>query len=95
MILLGDVLVRPISTEKTVGDAGKYYFVVHPKATKTLVKKALTEFYGASVKAVNIMKNPEKTRLIGRGRLMRKRPEIKKAVVTLTDGATLDFNAFK
>lgn len=95
MILLGDVLVQPITTEKTVADAGKYYFLVHPKATKPLVKKALEEFYGASVESVNILKNPPKTRVIGRGRIMTKRSEIKKAVVTLKKGATLDFNAFK
>ena len=97
MIPIQDVLTQPIQTEKSVSgeSAGKYSFLVHPEASKTDVKKALKEFYGAEVVKVNISKLPEKTRLMGRGKLIRKRGELKKAVVTLSGGKKLDFNAYK
>ena len=95
MIKLTDVLVQPIETEKTHTQKGKYTFLVHPKATKEDVKKAVKEFYGVEVVKVNMVNLPEKTRIIGRGRLMTKRRPSRKAVVTLKEGATLDFNAIK
>lgn len=97
MIALKDILVKPIQTEKSVAAEakGKYSFLVHPQATKPLVKKALKEFYGATAGNVNISTLPEKTRLIGRGRMLKRRRDLKKAVVTLSGKKKLDFNAFK
>ena len=36
-----DILIRPIITEKTMGQAGanRFTFEVHPKATKPMIKK--------------------------------------------------------
>ncbi len=95
MIKLTDVLVGPVQTEKTISQTGKYTFLVHPKADKVLVKKALNKFYGVEAKSVNIINLPRKTRVVGRGKEITKRKEIKKAVVTLPEGKTLDFNAIK
>ncbi len=90
-----NVLIAPVVTEKTVAQTGKYVFSVHPDATKPDVKAAVLEHYGVEVVKVNITSLPEKTRTVGRGRTLRKRKPTKKATVTLKEGATLDFNAFK
>ena len=91
-----DVLIAPVNTEKTVTILhGKYVFLVHSDATKTDVKAAVKEFYGVDVEKVNMINIPEKTKVIGRGVLARKRKPLRKAVVTLKEGKTLDFNAFK
>ncbi len=95
MIKLTDVLVQPVQTEKTQTQKGKYTFLVHPKATKTDVKKAVKEFYGLTVVSVNMVNLPEKTRLIGRGKLATKRRSLRKAIISLAEGKTLDFNAIK
>ena len=97
MIKLTDVLVQPVQTEKTQMQtgAGKYTFLVHPKATKTDVKKAVKEFYGVDVAGVNMVNLPAKSRIIGRGKLATKRRELRKAIVTLPEGKTIDFNAIK
>ena len=95
MIKLTDVLIQPIQTEKTQSQAGKYTFLVHPKATKTDVKLAVKEFYGVDVLSVNMINLPEKTRIIGRGKVATKRKGLRKAVVTLEEGKTIDFNAIK
>lgn len=89
------VLIKPIVTEKTVAMKGKHAFSVHPGATKSDVKKALKDFYGLEVEKVNIIRIPEKTKIMRRGQVARKRAPLKKAVVTLASGKTLDFNAFK
>ncbi|MBT3348700.1 50S ribosomal protein L23 [bacterium] len=97
MIALKDVLVQPVQTEKTVGAEpdGKYTFLVHSNATKPEVKAAVKEFYGSDVISVNISTLPEKTRMAGRGRTIKRRKNIKKAIITLASGKSLDFNAFK
>jgi len=97
MIRIEDVLVKPVQTEKSVGQesAGKYTFLVHIDATKSLVAEAVKKFFGADVKTVNITKMPAKFRIVGRGIQVTRRRELKKAVVTLPAGKTLDFNAFK
>ncbi|PID70195.1 50S ribosomal protein L23 [bacterium DOLZORAL124_38_8] len=95
-MLVSDVLLAPVQTEKTVQQlVGKYVFYVHSGATKGDIKNAIKEFYGKDVEKVNIVKNPAKTRLIGRGTVAQKRAEKKKAIITLQEGQTLDFNAFK
>ena len=95
MIRTDMVLIKPIVTEKTVAMKGKHVFSVHPDATKSDVKKALKDFYGLDIKKVNIIRIPEKTKIVKRGQVARKRAPLKKAVVTLVSDKTLDFNAFK
>lgn len=95
MIKLTDVLVQPIQTEKTQSQTGKYTFLVHSKATKEDVKNAVKEFYGVAVLKVNMINLPEKVRVVGRGTVATKRKGLRKAVVTLAAGKTIDFNAIK
>lgn len=95
MIRTDNVLISPIVTEKTVAMSDRWVFLVHPDATKTIIKQAIKDFYGVEVEKVNIVKTPLKSRIIGRGRSMTRRKAQKKAIVTLKGGKTLDFNAFK
>jgi large subunit ribosomal protein L23 len=95
MTAITDVLVAPIVTEKTVAQTGKYTFKVHGDASKQEVAQAVNAFYGVEVVSVNITINPAKTRTVGRGREISKRKQLKKAIVTLKNGETINFNDFK
>lgn len=95
MIKLTNVLIKPVQTEKTQSQSGKYTFLVHDSATKADVKKAVKEFYGVEVVSVNMINLPEKKRVIGRGKEATKRKSLRKAVVTLEASKTIDFNAIK
>ncbi|MCK5460887.1 50S ribosomal protein L23 [Candidatus Gracilibacteria bacterium] len=95
MLRIETVLVQPVITEKTVAMVGKYTFKVHSDATKSDVVKAVKAFYGADVAKVNMTSSGEKTKLAGRGRVVRRRSRSRKAVVTLKTGQTLNFNDFK
>jgi large subunit ribosomal protein L23 len=96
MMHTAHVLIEPVNTEKTVTTLhGKYVFLVHQDATKADVKAAVKEFYGVDIEKINMVNIPEKTRVAGRGIVVRKRKSLRKAIVTLPKGKTLDFNAFK
>ncbi len=81
-----EVLLRPMITEKStiMADMGKYSFQVAPKANKVQIKEAVQKTFGVTVEDVNI------TRLRGKvkryGPRFKKRPDVKKAVVTLKSG---------
>ncbi len=94
-INLTDVLIRPIETEKTVSMVDKFAFEIHLKASKPDVKAAVKEFYGVEVVDVNVINLPEKTKVVGRGHVSRKRAPFRKAIITLAPGTKLDFNALK
>lgn len=68
----------------------KYVFVVHKDANKTEIKNALEAIFGIRVKKVNTMNMLGKVKRMGR--FEGKRPDWKKAIVTLTeDSKTIDF----
>ena len=53
-----DVILRPVITEKSMGEMAskKYTFLVNPDATKAQVREAVEKmFEGTKVKAVNTM----------------------------------------
>ena len=86
-MLPGEVLVRPLITEKgtTLQEReGKYLFEVKVKANKTQVKEAVEKAFGITVVSVNITKLPGKTKRAG-FRIYHT-PARKKAVVTLKPG---------
>jgi len=95
MTKISAVLIAPVVTEKTVGTENKFVFRVHRDSTKPEIATAVKEFYGVDAQKINIVRLPEKTRFVGRGRLATKRSQFKKAIVTLKSGSKLDFNAFK
>ncbi|GCE47800.1 large subunit ribosomal protein L23 [Thermosporothrix hazakensis] len=90
-----EVLRRGIVTEKTVKqqEQNKYTFEVALKATKVDVRRAIETLFNVKVEKVNIMRMPGKARLLRR-RGAYPRPiearEWKKAIVTLSEGQTID-----
>lgn len=95
MTKITDVLVKPVQTEKTQSQGGKYTFVVHNEASKIEVKAAIKKFYGVDVVKVNMINLPEKTKTINRGKLATRRKASRKAVVTTEGSQVIDFNAIK
>ncbi|MEM8788568.1 MAG: 50S ribosomal protein L23 [Pseudomonadota bacterium] len=87
---LYDVIRRPIITEKATmaSEAGAVVFEVAVDANKPKIKEAVEALFGVKVKAVNTVLTKGKTKRF-RGQLGR-RPDVKKAYVTLEEGNTID-----
>ena len=85
-----DIIVRPIITEKStsITENGKYTFEVQQGANKVEVKKAVEEIFKVNVVSVNIVNVRRKARRVGRYEGFR--PAVKKAVVTVAEGQTID-----
>jgi large subunit ribosomal protein L23 len=85
-----NVILSPVITEKsTLGsEHNQVTFRVAKDATKPEVKTAIEELFGVKVKAVNTLNQKGKLKRF-RGRLG-KRSDVKKAIVTLEEGQTLD-----
>jgi len=88
-----DVLLRPVVSEKSYGllDEGKYTFIVAPDANKTQIRLAVEEVFGVKVTNVNTLNRPGKRRRTRFG--FGKRPDTKRAIVTLTEGDRIDIFA--
>ncbi len=84
-------LIKPAVTEKAtaLSDKFTYTFWVNRKATKIDIKNAVQEVYGARVEKVRIINLPGKTRVVRR-HIAEKRPQMKKALVTLVGRKKLD-----
>ena len=83
------ILVRPLITEKAAvaQSQNKYTFIVEAHATKNQVKKAITEAYGMTPVAVNVVNvNGHRVRF---GRTMGRRSDYRKAIVTLPKGKSI------
>ncbi|KKR07788.1 MAG: 50S ribosomal protein L25, large subunit ribosomal protein L23 [Candidatus Peregrinibacteria bacterium GW2011_GWE2_39_6] len=91
------ILIKPVITEKAVkGEAeSKYSFIVRNKTNKVVIKKIIEDLYGIKILKVNIHSLPKKTRIVGRGRSISKRPLTKRATITLEKGQKLDIHKFK
>ena len=80
------VLVKPTITEKStlLQESGKYTFQVALRANKVEVKEAVEKSFDVTVADVNITKLHGKRKRYGPR--IAKKPDIKKAVVTLAEG---------
>lgn len=91
-----EILLKPIITEKmtSVGEKhNRYGFVVSKKANKIQIKDAVEKMYGVSVDGVNTMnyKGKIKTRYTKGGMVVGNTGDVKKAIVTLNEGDSIDF----
>jgi large subunit ribosomal protein L23 len=85
-----DVVKRPLITEKS--ERGRetdqqYAFEVHRDATKIQVKTAVEKLFGVHVTGVRTAISRGKNKRVGRS--MGRRPNWKKAIVTLREGETI------
>ena len=90
------VLIKPLITEKADQLSEKYNqycFVVHKKANKIEIKKAIEEMYNVAVESVNTLILPAKTknRNTRSGVLKGRVSSFKKAIVMLSEGEEIDF----
>ena len=85
-----DTIIAPIITEKAtmLTDQNKYAFKVPLGATKDEVKAAVEALFKVKVLAVNTIRVKGKTKMF-RG-APGKRSDIKKAIVTLAKGQSID-----
>ncbi len=84
------VLKRPIITEKStiLAGQGKYVFEVDIRANKPQIKEAVELAFGVRVKSVNTMIVKGKRKRWGRR--VTRRPDWKKAIVTLQPGEKIE-----
>ncbi len=85
-----DVIVSPAITEKSTmaSEQNQVVFNVAKKASKPEIKAAVEALFGVKVPAVNTPVRKGKTKR-SRGTVGRQ-GDVKKAVVTLPDGQTID-----
>ncbi|MCB2009034.1 MAG: 50S ribosomal protein L23 [Geminicoccaceae bacterium] len=85
-----DVILSPVITEKStrVSEFNQVVFRVRTDASKPEIKAAVEKIFGVTVEAVNTLVQKGKTKRF-RGRLGR-RSDVKKAIVTLAEGQSID-----
>ncbi len=88
-----DVVVKPIITEKTtlIGEHNQLVFEVARTASKPDIKAAVEALFNKKVTAVNTLIQKGKTKR-WKGKPYR-RSDVKKAIVTLADGESIDVTA--
>jgi large subunit ribosomal protein L23 len=87
---LYDVILAPVITEKSTGlsEQNKVVFKVRKDATKPQIKQAVEKLFDVKVTAVNT--------LVRKGKVKRfrgvpgRQSDVKKAVVTLAEGQSID-----
>ena len=87
-----DVIKAPIITEKssTLASANTYVFSVDVKANKTQIKEAIEKIFNVKVENVNTINvKPKKKRV---GRYVGKTNKVKKAIVKLKEGSSIELN---
>ncbi len=85
-----DVIRGPVITEKAtmLSEHNKVVFKVAKTATKPQIKAAIEKLFDVKVKSVNTLVTEGKMKIF-RGRLGQ-RADVKKAVVTLEEGHSID-----
>ena len=87
-----DIIKEPIITEKssTLASANTYVFSVDVKANKTQIKNAIEKIFNVKVANVNTINvKPKKKRV---GRYAGKTNRVKKAIVKLKEGSSIELN---
>ena len=85
-----DVLIAPVVSEKSYGllDQNKYTFLVRTDANKTEIKIAVEKVFDVKVTSVNTINRTGKARRTRNG--IGRRPDTKRAIVSLADGDRID-----
>jgi len=91
MTSIYDVVRKPLVTEKSMGlkeSLNKIVFEVRKDATKKGIQEAIEKIFNVKVKSVRTMNVKGKKRHLGRQQ--GKRPDWKKAIVTLNKGDKIE-----
>ncbi len=86
---LADVIRRPLITEKATRgiELNQYSFEVDHRAAKPQIKAAIEKMFDVKVVGISTMNPPRKKRRVGR--FAGKRSQVKKAVVRLAEGNSI------
>ncbi|TXC78413.1 50S ribosomal protein L23 [Luteibaculum oceani] len=95
---MGQILIKPLLTEKTSDQAennNAFVFLVDRKANKIEVKKAVEKTYGVTVNKVNTVNvmGKRKVRMTRSSYSVGRTNHFKKAVVYVAAGDTIDLYA--
>jgi len=91
-VKMHEIILRPLVTEKSTlarEQRRVVSFAVNPRANKHQVKQAVESLFQVQVEAVRTMRMPRKSRRLGR--FTGRKPEWKKALVTLHEGQSVEF----
>jgi large subunit ribosomal protein L23 len=85
-----DVIIRPVVSEKSYAglELNTYTFLVDPRANKTEIKEAVQSIWDVRVVSVNTLRRRGKVKR--RGWTKGKRPDEKRAIVTLAEGDSIE-----
>ena len=90
------IILKPVITEKASFESemnNKFTFIVDRNANKLQIKNAVEEMYGVtveSVKTMNIGGGKDAVRYTNRGISEQRNPVVKKAIIAVTEGETID-----
>lgn len=87
-----DIIKGPIVTEKsaTLAESNTIVFSVDPKANKTQIKQAVEAIFNVKVESVNTLNAPTKKKRVGR--YVGRSNKVKKAIVKLAEGSSIELN---
>jgi large subunit ribosomal protein L23 len=87
-----DIIIEPVVSEKSYGllDENVYTFKVRPDATKPQIRAAVEEVFGVRVTKVNTINRKGKRKRNRRNFTFGKRPDQKRALVTLAEGDSIE-----
>ena len=86
-----EIIRRPLVTEKITKlqeELNQYAFEVDPKSNKIEIRKAIQERFKVKVKKVRTINVRGKLKTLGR--FTGRRPDWKKAIITLAEGESID-----
>ena len=91
-----NILIKPVITEKMTEQSdifNRFAFVVEKSANKIEIKKAVEETYDVTVESVRTMVciGKKRTRGTKSGFISGRTKTYKKAIVSLSEGDTIDF----
>ena len=89
-----DILIKPVVSEKAsmLREQNKYVFIVHPDATKTQIKEAVTRLFKTRLFKVKVV-DCTTMNVLGKMKRLRGKPgrtaSYKKAIVRIAEGETI------
>jgi large subunit ribosomal protein L23 len=87
-----DVIVSPVVSEKSYAliEANAYTFIVDKRASKPEIHDAIEAIWGVRVVKVNTLNRKGKTQRVRRTNRVGRRPDTKRAIVTIAPGDRIE-----
>jgi len=87
-----DVILEPVVSEKSYGllEENVYTFKVHSDSSKPEIKDAVQTIFDVKVLKVNTLNRKGKRKRNRKNNTFGKRPDVKRALVTLAEGDSIE-----